>query len=267
MSFEQAGPLAQYYRAAQQETLANVPDLPLNALEEIIREQPTAAVGFTEAIVGHEGVAIIAEHKRKSPGAGEISPDSSVAWTVEQYRQGGAVAVSVLTQHAHFGGTLEDLREASNTVDMPLLRKDFIYCPYQLYEAKASGAAAALLIVAGLSPVTLRNLYKDAGDIGLDCLVEVHDREELQRALEIGPKLIGINNRNLKTLEVTLSTTADLIEAVPDDIIVVAESGYRTNRPDHVHHLTDLGADAVLIGESVMRGGNPAEELRTWQAS
>jgi indole-3-glycerol phosphate synthase len=188
-------------------------------------------------------------------------------WTVEQYQQGGAVAISVLTLETGFGGKLEDLAEARSAVDLPLLRKDFISTPYQLHEAKARGADAALLIVAGLSDADLLCLHEEANDIGLDALVEVHDEQELSRALEVNPRLIGINNRNLRTMEIDLGTTRNLVEKVPDGITVVAESGYDVRNPEHMRELRTLGVGAVLIGTALMREENPAEVLSDWMGS
>ena len=184
-----------------------------------------------------------------------------------QYSKGGATAISVLTQGKHFGGRLQDIDEARSATSTPILRKDFIDNKYQLHEAKSYGADAALLIVGGLSDVRLAKLYHEAGLIGLDCLVEVHNQEELERALEIEPKLIGVNNRNLSTMRVDLDTARDLIPLIPDGITTVAESGYSVRNPNHIRELRELGADAVLMGTALMRESDPADALANWIAT
>lgn len=254
--------LAPYYEAAREEAFQRSEAFPIHTLE-----LPESLISFTAAIASSADVAVIAEHKRRSPSEGDIRPDSTVAWTVAQYGKGGATAVSVLTQGKHFGGRMQDIDETRATTSMPILRKDFIDSEYQLHEARSYGADAALLIVGGLSDVRLARLYREAGLIGLDCLVEVHDQEELERALEIEPKLIGVNNRNLSTLQVNLDTARDLIPLVPDGIATVAESGYSVRNPDHIRELRELGADAVLMGTALMREDDPAEALASWLAT
>jgi len=198
---------------------------------------------------------------------GDIRPGSDVASTVKMYEQGGATAISILTQVTYFGGRAEDLTEANFATELPILRKDFIRTEYQLYQARALGADAVLLIVAGLTKSELENLYEEADAIGLDCLVEVHDEEDLETALEIGPQLLGINNRNLATLEEDIDTTRHLISEVPQGVIVIAESGYSTRKPEHIKELRELGVDAVLMGTSLMREDDPAEALKNWLAT
>jgi indole-3-glycerol phosphate synthase len=265
MVTEQLGHLAEYYAAAEHEAMIREESVSLSQLEQRIDRLPDPASGFIEALTATTDVAIIAEHKRQSPSEGEIAAGLSVQQVVRGYERGGAAAVSVLTQRADFGGFIEDLHEARKATDLPLLRKDFISNPYQLYEARAYGASAVLLIVAGLSDNRLLDLYEEAHDIGLDCLVEVHDREELQRALEIGPKLLGINNRNLSTLAVDLATVPDLLEAVPKTTAVVAESGY--TKPEDMRGLRAMKVDAVLVGTAVMRAANQAKELIRWRSA
>jgi indole-3-glycerol phosphate synthase len=256
--------LAPYYAAAQQEAQTREVSVSLGDLERLIDGLIDPQPHFIRDLISSTGVAVIAEHKRRSPSDGEIRAGSDVAWAVEQYQQGGAVAVSVVTQQAHFGGAVEDLARAREAVDLPILRKDFISTPYQLYEARAFGADAALLIVGGLSDAELLSLHREAGNIGLDCLVEVHDEQELSRAFEIHPDVIGINNRNLATMEVDLETTRNLAQKVPQDIVLVAESGYDVGNPAHMRELRALDVDAVLIGTALMREENPAGVLRTW---
>jgi indole-3-glycerol phosphate synthase len=214
---------------------------------------------FSEALV-RPGLSLIAEFKRRSPSAGEIVAGVEVAEIVAAYERGGAAALSVLTDEPHFGGSLDDLRQARAASSLPILRKDFIVDPYQLYEAAVNGADAVLLIVAALAQEDLDLLYREARLLDLDCLVEVHTEDELERALELGADVIGINNRNLDTLTVDLETTAKLIVDVPAGKTVVSESGY-----DHYGQLEELeriGCDAVLIGESLMRSGDPEAEIR-----
>jgi indole-3-glycerol phosphate synthase len=205
---------------------------------------------LADAIRG-PGLSLIAEFKRRSPSFGEIRTGATVAEVVGAYQRGGAAALSVLTDARSFGGSLDDLAEARRASDLPILRKDFIVDPYQVHEAAVSGADAVLLIVAALGDHELSALHHEAGEIGLDCLVEVHDRAELERALAIDAELIGINNRDLTDLTVDVKTAARLLVEVPDDRTVVAESGYE--RRDQLVELERSGGDAVLIGEAVMR--------------
>jgi indole-3-glycerol phosphate synthase len=258
------GPLAQYYAAAQDEAATREASVPLEELKSIIEDMPLSPTGFGEALRASDDVAVIAEYKRKSPTRGEIQTGRSVAWAVRQYEEGGAAAVSVLTQEADFGGRVKDLAYARRATGLPLLRKDFISNPYQLHEARAFGAAAVLLIVAGLPDAKLLDLYEEARGIGLDCLVEVHDGDELERALQIGPNIIGINNRDLNTGKTDLGVTAGLIGDVPKTVTSVAESGYEVNYPEQMHSLRVLKANAVLIGTSVMLEADPAAKLADW---
>jgi indole-3-glycerol phosphate synthase len=214
---------------------------------------------FNEALV-RPGLSLIAEFKRRSPSAGEIAAGVTVAEVCSAYERGGAAALSVLTDERHFGGSLDDLRAARSASGLPILRKDFIVDPYQLYEAAVNGADAVLLIVAALDDEGLRGLYEEARLLDLDCLVEVHDEPELERALDLDADVIGINNRNLGDLSVDLETTADLIVDVPAGKTVVSESGY--SRHEQLVELERIGCDAVLIGETLMRSGDPERALR-----
>jgi indole-3-glycerol phosphate synthase len=197
------------------------------------------------------GISVIAEHKRRSPSAGDIRADLTLGEVVAAYERGGAAAISVLTDGASFGGSLADLAAAREVTELPIVRKDFIVERYQLLEAAAAGADAALIIVAALPDEDVRRLHEEARELGLTPLVEVHDAAELKRALAIGASLIGINNRNLATLEVDVRTTFELLEAIPDGVTVVAESGLRDR--EQLEELEAAGVDAVLIGESLMR--------------
>jgi len=197
------------------------------------------------------GVALIAEHKRRSPSAGAIREDLELHEVIGAYQAGGAAAISVLTEEVSFGGSLEDLRAARAHTTLPILRKDFTVDPYQLYEALAAGADAVLLIVAALGDAELGRLHELACRLGLAALVEVHDEPELERALRLEPALIGINNRDLRTLAVDPERALALRGRIPAEVTVVAESGYA--RPEQLDRLEAAGIDAVLIGEALMR--------------
>lgn len=214
---------------------------------------------FKEAL-SRPGLSLIAEFKRGSPSAGKIRPDADVAEIVCAYERGGAAALSVLTEEHQFHGSLGDLEAARAACRLPIIRKDFIVDPYQLWEAALAGADAVLLIVAGLADEDLELLYAETVQLDLDCVVEVHDEEDLERALLFDPEVIGINNRNLHTFKVDLETTRKLIREVPTGKTVVAESGYDT--PEQLVELDHIGCDAVLIGEALMRSGDPEAKVR-----
>ena len=207
------------------------------------------------------GLSVIAEFKRGSPSAGPINADADVATVVGAYERGGAAAISVLTDEPNFHGSLADLEAARAATTLPIIRKDFIVDPYQLWEATLAGADAVLLIVAALADEDLRLLWDEAAALDLDCLVEVHDEQDLERALELEPDVIGINNRNLADLVVDTSTTPELITEVPAGKTVVAESGY--SEPAQIDELDRIGVDAVLVGESLMRSDDPESMVRS----
>lgn len=214
---------------------------------------------FSEALID-EGISLIAEMKRASPSRGPIRPDATVAEVVRAYQEAGARAVSVLTEPSYFGGSLDDLVEARGACELPLLRKDFVVDEYQLLEARAAGADAVLLIVAALEPERLAALMSAASELGMDSLVEVHDEEEVETALEAGAEVIGINNRDLHSLEVDLETTFTLLADIPAGTVVVAESGITT--PEDVDRLERAGVDAILVGEALMRADDPVRAVR-----
>jgi indole-3-glycerol phosphate synthase len=214
---------------------------------------------FNEALV-RPGLSLIAEFKRRSPSAGEISASADVGDQVGAYERGGAAALSVLTDERHFGGSLEDLRAARAACDLPILRKDFIVDSYQLYEAAVNGADAVLLIVCALDGAWLRALYDEARGLDLDCLVEVHDATELERALELDADVIGINNRDLDAGRVDVSTTYELMPDVPAGKTVVAESGI--SQRSELEELERVGVDAVLIGGALMEAADPEAKTR-----
>ncbi len=214
---------------------------------------------FSEALAISE-LSLIAEFKRRSPSAGVIRDGADLGDTVEAYELGGAAALSILTEERAFGGSVGDLRAARERCDLPILRKDFTVDPYQLYEAAVHGADAVLLVAAALEDDVLYELYDEATALDLDCLVEVHDGDDLDRALALEAEVIGINNRNLHDLSVDINTTPELVTHVPAGKTVVAESGY-TSR-EQLEELERIGVDAVLIGETLMRAEDPAATLR-----
>lgn len=206
------------------------------------------------------GISIIAEVKRASPSAGALAEIADPAALAEAYARGGADAISVLTERHRFGGSLADLVAVRARVDIPVLRKDFVVDAYQLFEARAAGADLALLIVASLDDAELASLHAVALDLGLTPLVEAHTADEVRRAVDLGAVLIGINNRNLKTLEVDTSTFARLAPLVPAGVVRVAESGVRT--PADVRAFAEAGADVALIGQALVTGGDPVAGVR-----
>jgi indole-3-glycerol phosphate synthase len=218
---------------------------------------------FTTAL-NPPGVSLIAEHKRRSPSAGAIREDLTLEDVVAAYERGGAAALSVLTEGPNFGGSLEDLRRARHAADLPILRKDFTVDPYQVHEAHAAGADAILLIVAALEDAQLAELHGLANQLGLAALVEVHDAGELERALALRPRLIGINNRDLTTLEVDLRRTFELCRAIPAGVTVVAESGFRGS--EQLRDLARARVDAVLVGEALMRSADIESAVRALSA-
>jgi indole-3-glycerol phosphate synthase len=200
-------------------------------------------------------VSVIAEVKRASPSKGPLATIDDPAALAAEYESGGAAAVSVLTEGRRFGGSLDDLRSVRSRVSIPVLRKDFIVSSYQLWEARAAGADMALLIVAALDQPALVSLVERAASIGLTPLVEVHDELELERALDADARLIGVNARNLKTLEVDRGAFARLAPRIPEHVIRIAESGVRG--PRDVIEYARAGADVVLVGETLVTGDDP----------
>ena len=231
---------------------------PLAELERQAGERPEGRP-FAEALA-RPGTSLIAEHKRRSPSAGTIREDVSCAEVVQAYERGGAAAASVLTEEAHFGGSLDDLREARAATDLPLLRKDFTIDPYQLFEAKAAGADAVLLVVGAMTPAVLASLYRQARELDLDAIVEVSGEEELDVALEVDVDVLGINNRNLEDFSVDLQRTFDLLSDVPAGKVVVSESGIHDRT--QIEELEHVGVDAVLVGEALMRASDLEAAVR-----
>ena len=220
---------------------------------------------FQAAVAVTDAVNIIAECKRRSPSRGVLRADYDAVSLARGYAAAGAAAISVLTEPTFFDGSLEHLRAVRQAVDVPLLRKDFIVSEYQLLEACATGADAVLLIVAALRPVELKVLHDHALGLGLDVLVEVHDATELAIAVDAGARIIGVNNRNLRTLDVDVHASEELIGRMPPEVVAVSESGLKT--ADDVLRLRRLGYGAFLIGESFMTNQDPGRELERLLAS
>jgi indole-3-glycerol phosphate synthase len=223
--------------------------VPLARLEAALADRPESRP-FQEALT-RPGISVIAEHKRRSPSAGVIREDVEAVELVQAYERGGAAALSILTEPFHFGGSLDDLRAARAATELPVLRKDFIVDPYQLYESAAAGADAILLIVAALAADALGELHREAWALDLDVLVEVHDETELEAALEVEAEVIGINNRDLSDFSVDIERTYELLSGIPTGKTVVSESGFSTR--EQLDELDRVGVDAVLIGETLMR--------------
>jgi len=203
---------------------------------------------------------IIAEFKRASPSKGVINDLMGPAETAVAYQDGGAAAISVLTEEDHFAGSIEELKQVRLAVDLPILRKDFVIDEYQIYESAAAGADAVLLIVSALKSESLKDFKTLANSLGLDAIIEVHDGNEMKGAVDIGAAIIGVNNRDLRTFDVTLDTSRELIKHAPNETVMIAESGI-TDRKE-IDELFDLGYKAFLVGETLMRSGDPAAELR-----
>jgi indole-3-glycerol phosphate synthase len=244
----------------KEEVFASICARPLSILKELIQAQP-APRGFAEALTRDRGTqaAIIAEVKKASPSKGVIREQFDPVAIALDYEQHGAAAISVLTERRFFQGSPEYLTAIKKHTTIPVLRKDFLFDVYQIYEARALGADALLLIAAILEKEKIRELLYLTGDLGMDALVEVHTREELDLVLATGARIIGINNRNLNTFQTDCATTVELAQAIPGDRIVVSESGI-ASRAD-IRMLRSSGVDAFLIGESLMRQESPGARL------
>ena len=250
---------------AKRESLARVRDeVPLN----LLREQAIAARGtalahrLREKLSDGSSLHVIAEFKRRSPSKGLIRSDVSATEMARLYERGGAAAISVLTEEDYFDGSLEDLRAVKASVSIPILRKDFIFDDYQIYESAVAGADAVLLIVAALDDDALLHLRRLSEDeLGMDALVEVHTGDEMQRAISSGAQLVGINNRDLKSFVVSLETSIELSAGAPSESVLVAESGLKSHQD--LRRLFDCGFKGFLIGEALMRAEHPVRALRT----
>jgi indole-3-glycerol phosphate synthase len=232
----------------------------LNELKALVEEVPRALPAAE--LLHKSSFSVISEVKRASPSKGHLSDIPDPALLALEYQAGGAQVISVLTEQRKFNGTLADLDAVRRKVSIPILRKDFMVDEYQVWEARAHGADVILLIVAGLSDGQLSELNKLASELGMSVLVEIHDEPELARALAIDPKLLGVNARNLKTLDVSLDVCHNLIPHIPDQILAIAESGISTL--NEVEALVLSGARAVLVGEALVTGGTPAQTVREW---
>ena len=236
----------------------------LHSLEEVrnVAENSETPLSLQESLRTRNGISLIAEMKRSSPSAGSLDPDLDPAQRAALYCDAGAAAISVLTERDYFSGSIEDLTAATRIArpsSVPILRKDFIVDEYQIHEARSAGADCILLIIAILDPRQYADLFAISTSMGMDVLVEVFDEPELDIAMEVDPRIVGVNNRNLKTLKTSLSVFEQLAKKIPDDRIRVAESGMR-NSTD-VERMAHAGAKAVLVGESLMRAGGDVSKL------
>jgi indole-3-glycerol phosphate synthase len=251
-----ASVLDQIFAAKRAELAEQRERVPLEAIKAAALRAPHPR-DFVSAL-RRRNPAIIAEVKRASPSKGDILPGLDPAAVARDYQAGGAAAISVLTDR-HFKGSLTDLSAVRGAVDLPLLRKDFVFDAYQLYETRAAGADCVLLIAAMLPAEQLYALATLARELGLAALVEVHNREEFSCAAKLGAELIGINNRDLHTFRTDLATMSEVLRGYRGDALIVSESGIET--PDHIRHLSVAGARAFLIGESLLRDGTPRVAL------
>ena len=224
--------------------------------------QATAPAQPAATRLADRSFSVISEVKRSSPSKGHLAPITHPQELAEQYALGGAQIISVLTEQRRFSGSLADLDAVRREVDTPLLRKDFMVTEYQILEARAHGADVILLIVAALGDRQMQEFNELALELGMSVLVEVHDEDELERALNLSPTLLGVNARNLKTLEVDLATCERLLPLIPPTIVSVAESGLSTL--DDLERMVRAGARAVLVGEALVTGGAPQETVRQW---
>lgn len=226
---------------------------PMDALKERAARIPGAK--DARQILASKEVSVIAEVKRQSPSKGELADISDPAALASEYEAGGAAAISVLTETRRFGGSLADLDAVRGKVDIPVLRKDFIITPYQVWEARAHGADMVLLIVAALEQMALESLVERVHSLGMTALVEVHEEDEVKRAVDAGARVIGVNARSLKSLEVDRGTFGRIAPLIPDGIVRIAESGIRDSHD--VVEYARLGADAVLVGEALVKDRDP----------
>jgi indole-3-glycerol phosphate synthase len=233
--------------------------LPEVALKIAAKEKAPPARDFAAAL-SRDGFNVIAELKKASPSRGVLREEYSAAALAASVEQGGAAAISVLTEEDFFQGSLGDLKAARKVVQIPILRKDFIFDPWQVWEARAAAADSFLLIAAILNDALLKELLDLGRTLHMEPLVEVHSREELDRVIACGARIIGVNNRDLRDFQVRLETSLALVEFIPEECVAVSESGIRSHAD--LARLRQAGFDAFLIGEHLMKGANPAQELR-----
>lgn len=232
---------------------------PIEPLTAAARERSPNGGLMVERLARPASLNVIAECKRRSPSRGVLRADYDAAAVAERYEANGAAAISVLTEPTFFDGSLDDLAAVRARVSLPVLRKDFIVDEYQLLEARAAGADAVLLIVAALDARRLRALYDGARALGLAALVEVHSKGDLDRALDLAPQMVGVNSRDLRTLRVDQAVSLDLVDAIPDDVVAVAESGLGSH--DDLRRLRDRGYDGFLVGERLVSSPDPGLAL------
>lgn len=233
---------------------------PLSALRDKI-DQINPALPAAQNLLARP-FSVIAEVKRSSPSKGDLAPITDPKALADKYAAGGAQVISVLTERRRFGGTLADLAAVRDAVEIPILRKDFMVDEYQVFEARAFGADMILLIVAALVDSQMQDLNELAKELGLSVLIEVHDEDELERAFALSPQLVGVNARNLKTLDVDLATCERLLPLIPKDLVAIAESGISSL--SEVERLVSAGARGVLVGETLVKSGNPTETIQEW---
>jgi len=253
--------LREIVKSKKTELIHSKIDVPFDELESRTKSMPSP-LNFGGALLGNS-VRIIAEIKRASPTKGLLNPDIKIVELADLYTQNGAAAISVLTNTEYFKGTLDDLKVVGNSVNprgIPVLRKEFIFDAYQIYEARANGADAVLLIVSILSPQLLKELLTVSQDLWMQTLVEIHNENELEIALAAGAEIIGINNRDLSTFTTDINITERIAPKIPKDKIVVSESGIGTT--EDINRVRKVGVNAVLIGEKLVRSADPAQTLR-----
>lgn len=232
--------------------------LPINDLKNQIPAAPK--LRGAKLALAKAGTGLIAEIKRASPSKGELSQINDPVALAKSYETGGVEIISVLTEERRFNGKISDLISVRDAIKIPVLRKDFILTEYQVYESRLLGADLILLIVAALSPMQLRDFYQLSMELGMDVLVEVHDEDEAQRAIDLKAEIIGVNSRNLKSLEVSDLNFEKIFPHLPKDVIKVAESGIATRA--QVEFVESLGADAILVGESLVKSGDPQRSIK-----
>ena len=232
--------------------------VPISILEKQLDQAPVLRDAYSA--LSKKGLSLIAEVKRSSPSKGTLPTISNPVELANSYQVGGAEIISILTEERRFKGSISDLVSVRNAVSVPVLRKDFIVTEFQVYESRIIGSDLLLLIVAGLSKSQLRDYFQLATSLGMHVLVEVHDLPEVEVALEVGSKIIGVNCRNLKTLEIDKTAFDLILPRLPENVLKVAESGISTR--DEVEKIESLGADAILVGETLVKSGNPVHTIK-----
>jgi indole-3-glycerol phosphate synthase len=232
--------------------------VPISILEKQLDQAPVLRDAYSA--LSKKGLSLIAEVKRSSPSKGALATISNPVELANSYQAGGAEIISILTEERRFKGSISDLVSVRSAVSLPVLRKDFIVTEFQVYESRIIGSDLLLLIVAGLSKSQLKDYFQLATGLGMQVLVEVHDLSEVELALEIDSKIIGVNCRNLKTLEIDKTAFDLILPRLPENVLKVAESGISTR--DEVEKIESLGADAILVGETLVKSGNPVHTIK-----